>query len=52
MVRVQLIANSTLLVRGKVVLQADAWGLPRTRAEGPRLPLHPSAVVRWSRGGP
>lgn len=46
MVTVQLIAKSTSLERGKVVLQADAQGMPHMRAAGPWLPLRPPAAVR------
>lgn len=55
MVTVQLIAKRTFLVREKLVLQTDAWGLPCTRAAGPWLSLRPPAVVLqwgWARDGP
>lgn len=47
MVTVQLIAKSNFLVRGKLVPQTDARGLPHMRAVGPWLPLRPPAVVQW-----
>lgn len=55
MVTVQLIDKSTFLVRGKLVQQTDARGLPCTTTVGPWPSLHPLAAVGqqvWEPDGP